>query len=396
MADADKPIAGRGQPAPDVLVVGGGVMGLWAALKAGRAGHRVLLVDRDRIGGGASGGLLGALMPHLPDRWNAKKQFQFEALVRLEDEIHALESDTGLSTGYRRCGRLIPLGKPHLADLARRQAADAVDTWATPDRRFRFDLLGSPDACGSAEWPAADAMEHGLVRETLAARISPRGLLAALAAALQALPNVEVAEGLGLAALDPAKGVALFGDGGSVPFGTCVLSAGLESFPLIQSLDPELRHPVGTGVKGQAALFRADIPDDMPILYSDGIYAVPHEGGLVAVGSTSEMSFDAPLTTDDRLDLVIERACLMAPVLRKATLVERWAGVRPKAIGRDPMAGLHPDFPRLAILTGGFKISFGVAPALADAVVAQMTNGSPSGLPSSFDPATHLEAARRI
>ena len=86
----------------------------------------------------------------------------------------------------------------------------------------------------------------------------------------------------------------------------------------------------------------------------------------------------------------------MAPVLRNATLVERWAGVRPKAIGRDPMAGLHPDFPRLAILTGGFKISFGVAHALADAVVAQLTNGSPSGLPSSFDPATHLEAARRI
>lgn len=77
----------------EVLIVGGGVMGLWAAVMAARAGLTTRLLERRLIGSGASGGLLGALMPHMPDRWNDKKQFQFDALVSLEGEIAALETD---------------------------------------------------------------------------------------------------------------------------------------------------------------------------------------------------------------------------------------------------------------------------------------------------------------
>lgn len=371
-------------------------MGLWAALKAGRDGHRVLLVERRRIGAGASGGPLGALMPHLPDRWNAKKQFQFDALVSLEDEICVLEAETGLNTGYRRCGRLIPLGKPHLTALAGRQAADAARNWACAKAPFTFELLAGADGvAGCPGWPADDGAAHGLVRENLAARIAPRGLLAALEAALDSLPNVEVRQGVGVAALDPARGKAAFDDGSGLSFGRCVLSAGVASFPMLEVLGEPSGLPVGTGVKGQAALLAAGVPDDLPILYSNGIYAVPHEGGMVAVGSTSEDGFDLPYATDGKLEAVIERASALAPLLRGAKVIERWAGVRPKAVGRDPMAGLHPDFPRLAVLTGGFKISLGVGHALAEAVVRQMENGSPSGLPPSFDPAAHLEAARR-
>ena len=70
-------------------------MGLWAAVHAERLGIQTLLVDAGRFGQGASGGLLGALMPHMPDKWSVKKQFQFDALVSLEKEIAALEAATG-------------------------------------------------------------------------------------------------------------------------------------------------------------------------------------------------------------------------------------------------------------------------------------------------------------
>ena len=86
----------------DLLIVGGGIMGLWAAVMAERAGIDAVLVERQAIGAGASGGVLGALMPYMPDRWDIKKQYQFEALVALEREIESLEAQTGLSTGYRR------------------------------------------------------------------------------------------------------------------------------------------------------------------------------------------------------------------------------------------------------------------------------------------------------
>ena len=51
---------------PDVLVVGGGVMGLAAALFCREAGlGRVLLIEADRLASAASGGAGGALAPEL-------------------------------------------------------------------------------------------------------------------------------------------------------------------------------------------------------------------------------------------------------------------------------------------------------------------------------------------
>lgn len=388
MAKADSRAKAAGQPAADVLIAGGGVMGLWTALFAAQRGLSVRLAERSRIGAGASGGLLGALMPHLPDRWNAKKAFQFDALVSLEREITALEAQTGLSAGYRRSGRLIPLPRPHHRDIACGHARDAQAVWGP----YAFEVL---DAAPVAGWPAAGAMESGIVHDRLAARISPRGLLAALAAALARLPNVTVMEGAALARLDPAAGIAHLADGTTVTFGDCVLAAGVASFDLVAALGPPLKRPAGMAVKGQAALLKAQIDPDLPIIFSDGLYIVPHDGGFAAVGSTSENRFDDPFSTDAQLDDLVGRARAMAPLLRDAPVVERWAGLRPKAIGRDPMVGRHPDHHRIHLMTGGFKVSFGLAHALARAVVDGLEGGTPADVPPSFRVEAHLVEADR-
>ncbi|MBU2328140.1 MAG: FAD-dependent oxidoreductase, partial [Alphaproteobacteria bacterium] len=81
MTMSDKSAAMSGQLQADLVIVGGGIMGLWAALKAERRGMDTILIDGEKTGSGASGGLLGALMAHMPDRWNEKKQLQFDGLV---------------------------------------------------------------------------------------------------------------------------------------------------------------------------------------------------------------------------------------------------------------------------------------------------------------------------
>ncbi len=392
MAHADSPGTAAGQPAVDLLVAGGGVMGLWTALYAARKGLSVLLVEKRRIGAGASGGLLGALMPHLPDRWNAKKAFQFEALVCLEAEIAALEAETGLSTGYRRSGRLIPLAKPHNRAIALGHAEDALAVWRTPGRAFPFEVL---DASPFDGWPAVSAMAGGLVHERLSARLAPRNLLAALRAALARMANVSIREGAGIAAIDPAAGIARLDDGTAIAFGHCVLAAGVETFALLAGLAPPLGRPAGTAVKGQAALFRADIDPSLPVIFADGLYIVPHEDGTVAVGSTSENSFTDPHGTDGLLDALIDRARHMAPVLADAPVIERWAGLRPKAIGREPMVGRHPQHGNVSLMTGGFKVSFGLAHALAREVLNEIGGGT-LGVPPPFTVAAHFEEAGRI
>ncbi len=387
---SDKSASISGQLQTELLIIGGGIMGLWAALQAERRGIRTMLVDAGAIAGGASGGLLGALMPYMPDKWDAKKQLQFDALVSLEAEIADLEAATGLSAGYRRSGRLIPLPKPHLRVIAERHSKDALRNWHQGNHQFFWNPLdGSP--CGDG-WPADEFAVGGLVQDTFAARVSPRGLTHMLARRLEQAARVAVTEGLAIEAIDAATSTAVFRDGTKVAFGHLVVATGHHSFDLLSSIGPALAKPLGQPVKGQAALLKAEIAPDLPLLYLDGLYIVPHEGGQVAIGSTSENHFNDATSTDVLLDDLLLRACRLAPVLEDAEIVERWAGLRPKAIDRDPMVGIHPDAERVIALTGGFKVSFGLAHVLANAAL-DAVEGKAMALPDSFSLAHHIRVA---
>ncbi len=364
-------------------------MGLWAALKADRLGVSTVLVDAGRPGQGASGGLLGALMPHMPDRWNDKKQFQYDALVSLEDEIAEIEAATGLACGYRRCGRLIPLPQAHLRPIALRHSKDAEAHWHRHGRRFHWHVTDRPADEG---WPEESFCGAGLVHDTLAARVSPRRLVSALVAALRTSSRVRILKGQEVARIDPDGNRVIFRSGGTLAYGHCIVAAGSASFPLLEELSQPLRRPLGQPVKGQAALLAARMEAAMPIIYLNGLYVIAHEDGHVAVGSTSENSFDDPVSTDSQLDLLVDRARELVPGLGDAPVVERWAGLRPKAVGRDPLVGPHPDHPRVIALTGGFKVSFGLAHRLADAALAGL-GASKIQLPSSFGFQDHLAAA---
>lgn len=392
MPSADKAPAAAGQPCADLVIAGAGVMGLWAAFHAGRRGLRTLLLDTAHAGAGASGGLLGALMPHMPDRWSAKKQFQFDALVSLEERIAELEAMTGLSAGYRRCGRLIPLPKPHLREIALRHSVDAQTVWHGGERRFHWHVTDAPPVDG---WLRPDAGASGFVQDTLAGRVFPRALVAALKAAIASMPEVTIRERAGVAGIDAERKALVMANGESLPYGACIVAAGVASFPLLETLGPALARPLGQPVKGQAALLQANADPAMPVIYLDGLYVVAHEGGHVAVGSTSENRFDEPFTTDAQLDDLIGRARDLVPALRDAPVAERWAGLRPKAVDRDPMVGPHPDHPSVIALTGGFKVSFGLAHELAAAAIRQVA-GEAGGLPDGFALAHHLAVASRF
>jgi glycine oxidase len=375
----------------DLVIIGGGIMGLWAAVKAVRLGMKTVLLDAGRLGRGASGGLLGALMPHMPDKWNDKKQFQFDALLSLEDEIASIEAETGIACGYRRSGRLIPLPKPHLRDIALRHSADAEVNWHQTERRFDWHLIEQPLQEG---WPDASFAAAGLVHDTFAARVSPRSLVLALVTALRNAKNLCIVEGLEASRIDPLRSRVLFSNGQSIAFGRCIVAAGHRSFPLLQAISPPLARPLGQAVKGQAALLKADVDPGLPVIFLGGLYVVAHEDGHVAIGSTSEDSFDDAQATDFRLDELIDRARALVPALKHAPVIERWAGLRPKAIDRDPMVGPHPDHAQVIALTGGFKVSFGLAHHLAVAALCD-PQSLQTPLPSSFTFENHLSAASR-
>ena len=121
---------------------------------------------------------------------------------------------------------------------------------------------------------------------------------------------------------------------------------------------------------GQAIVVEFEHDDTSPILYRDGIYIVPHEENRMAIGSTShnvELSeiSDTHKQFDDSDMEFYKCAVEMAPALRSAPIVEKWAGIRPRntlaGLGADPWFGPVPGNDNIIALIGGFKITFGIA-----------------------------------
>ena len=156
----------------------------------------------------------------------------------------------------------------------------------------------------------------------------------------------------------------------------------------LQELSEAFGRTVGNGVKGQSALFACDARE-RPQLFAEGVHIVPHADGTVAVGSTSERDFEAPDSVDSQLEELIARARDLCPALKDAEVIERWAGVRPRAKSRAPMLGRHPLRPESFLANGGFKIGFGMAPKVAD-VMADLVLEGRDGIPEGFRPETSL------
>lgn len=327
----------------DVTVLGAGVFGLTVAFACLERGARVRVIDPAGPGAGASGGIVGALAPHAPDGWNAKKAFQLGCLKEAGARWARVEAISGVATGYGRTGRVQPLQDDRTVALARQRAADAARNWGGD---YRWEVVA-----GAPPW--APASPTGLyLADTLSARIHPRRACRSLAAAIGALGGEIAADGAARGAVVHATGWQGLG-----------------------ALSEALAAPVGCGVKGQAALLRHAAPAGAAQVFADQLHIVPHADATVAIGSTSERAFDDPSATDAGADDLVERAMAAMPILHGAAVVERWAGVRPRARTRAPMVGPWPGRPGHVVANGGFKIGFGIAWGVADLVAYLVLDG---------------------
>ena len=338
-------------PSYDLTVRGGGIFGLAIAWEAARRGARVRLIETARIGAGSSGGFVGALAPHVPENWNEKKQFQLESLLAAEEFYGGAAEASGLPTGYGRLGRLQPLADQAAVTLAQARAKTAQTLW---QGRAVWEVV-------PVDQPWHPASPTGLmVRDTLSARLHPRQTALALTEAIRA-----------------RQGVILLGE--VEDHGPTIHATGVQG---LMDLSASLGHSMGGGVKGQAVLLAHDARRQ-PQLFIDGVHIVPHADGTTAIGSTSEHVWTDPASTDAALDVLLAKASAAWPALQGAAVLERWAGVRPRAATRAPLLGAWPGRPGHYVANGGFKIGYGMAPKVAQ-VIVDLVLDQRDGIPDDF------------
>src|SRR5262245_22007362 len=348
---------------PDVLIVGGGVIGLTTAYYLGRAGARVVVLDQGEPGREASWAGAGIIPPGNPERaadpLARLRAVSAAAFPGLTDE---LREATGLDNGYRRCG-----GIEFFA------AADDAPADAGRDEGVTFEAL-APEALRALE-PAVGQVPPAAFHLPGTAQLRNPWHVRALAAACEGLgvrirPHEPVV-GFGLrhgrvvAAVPPNKPRAA---------GQFLVTAGAWTDRV---LAPAGRRLGVRPVRGQIVLYHADRPLFRPVLEVGKRYLVPRDDGRILVGSTEEdVGFDKS-TTVDAIAGLKRFACQTVPALAEVAVETTWAGLRPASRDGVPLLGPVPDVGNLFVAAGHFRAGIQLSPATGMAMADLLLGRSP-------------------
>lgn len=352
---------------PDVLIVGGGVIGLSTALRLADEGVSVTLIDRQQIGREASWAGAGMLPPgRAPgDPTDESPRGREHFLRSLSNTIWAdfserLRDQTGIDNGYRRCGALELFSSDDaLSSQQEEWQAEGIVVERLDDRsELERHVPGlAPDHTQAVWLP-----EFCQVR-------NPRHLKALEAACR--LSGVEILEDVADVCLDAEGAVVRVSTSArSFQAERICITAGSWTALLLNRLAVEL--PVAP-VRGQVAQLKLPQLPFRCVIEQGRRYLVPRPDGLILVGSTEEqVGFDRR-TTSAGVGGLLKFASELVPELAGAELVRQWAGLRPGSPEGLPFLGRIEAFDNLYVGAGHFRSGLQMSPAtaqlLADALM---------------------------
>ncbi|MFD7641245.1 glycine oxidase ThiO [Kitasatospora sp. NPDC059795] len=368
----------------DVLVIGGGIIGLGVAWRTAQRGLRVAVVDPSP-GGGAARVAAGMLAPV------TELQYGEEPLLRLgmasNERYGAFAAEltelTGLDTGYRRTGTLaVALDSDDREELRELHAFHGrlglASEWLTGRECRRLEPMLAPGVRGGLHV----AEDH---------QVDGRRLATALVAACKllgvAFHRTQAAELL----IDGerATGVRLL-TGEHLTAGRTVLAAGSRSHLLPGLPDGVL--PAIRPVKGQ--VLRLRIPELYAPFLSRNVravvrgrhlYLVPRADGELVIGATTEeMGHDTTVTAGGVYELLRD-AHELVPGITELPLVETNAGLRPGSPDNAPLLG-PTALDGLAAATGHHRNGVLLTPVTADLLADYLATGELPALAADFTP----------
>lgn len=348
-------------PAPDVIVVGAGVIGMCTAFELARAGRRVTVVERGEPGKESSWAGAGILAPLRPWRYpKAVWDLCCDSLARYPALVEELRAASGIDAELLFCGARLhdPRDMAQARDWHRAEGLPCAD-----------------EAEGDREW----------LRMPWVAQIRNPRLLKALLQVLEQRGVVFRTQCMVTGLLQDryrVKGVRAKSKDGQgreerLIADEVVVAAGAWS-PEICAAAPPVEP-----VRGQMLLLRPRrrLPPGIWLL-PEG-YVVVRADGLCLLGATVERSgFDRAITSQARVAL-LAAATPLGEVLADAEMLRQWVGLRPGIADGVPVIGADATRRGLWWNTGHFRNGLAMAPASAVRLAEVMQDGAPAAATSS-------------
>lgn len=369
----------------DVLVVGGGIIGLVTAWRAAQRGLRTAVADPAPGGGAAhvAAGMLAAVT-ELQYGEQTLLDLNLASARRYPSFAAELEDATGLGLGYRRCGTLaVALDADDRADLRELHAFQTSlglrSEWLSGRECRRLEPMLAPGVRGGLRVDG----DHQVDPRRLAAALLRAAELAGVALHRSSVARIETVR-------DHATG-AVLDDGTVLAAEQTVLAAGSRSGGLPGI--PEHALPPVRPVKGQ--ILRLRIPPGYApflsrtvraVVRGGHVYLVPRENGELVVGATSEeLGWDTTVTAGGVYELLRD-AHELVPGLTELPLVETLAGLRPGSPDNAPLLG-RSALPGLLLATGHHRNGVLLTPVTGDIMAELLTTGSVPESARPFSPA---------
>jgi glycine oxidase len=348
---ADGEVAGA---RPDVLVVGGGIMGVAIAAACVAAGiGSVLLVETGRLGTGATGGATGLLIPD-PHQWSDPEPFvdlERASLERWRDLEAEVPGGVGLV-------ELDWLGlAPHEGGFAAHQPR-AVQ-WLNP---------GQVDELIPG---LARPMEGALIRRQ--GRVNPLRALVRLAAGLPAVATGVAATGVTVAGEQITEVVT---SAGTVSPGAVVFATGWP--PVLDGLAVDIP---ADRVKGHL-LVTEPAPVRLPGIVAP--VATQIEDGRLLAGGTFDVGDETPAVQPEVIEAIMDSLAAVLPELRGLGVAWQWCCFRPRHPDRRPVIDRVPGLANAWLTSGHFRTGILNAPATAAVLARWISAGEPPAEPGTW------------
>ncbi len=360
--------------ASDLLIVGGGIIGLAVGREAARAGLSVRLLERGEPGCEASSAAAGMLSAQIHSE--AASPLLEMALASRDlypDFIAEVREESGIDIRLSDHGTLVVARRPSTLESLEKQ------------ERFQRAAGLPVERLGGNE---IRRVEPSLAKDVLEGLYFQRDGSVDNAVLVRALATAAMRAGVALHPDLPASRLLVEGDRiqgvetGARRFtaGSVLIAAGAWSGEVGGAGVPPLpTHPV----RGQMVALAASAP--RRVVFDEDCYLVPRGHGRLLVGSTMErVGFDRRVTAEGITGLAAAASAL-APELSRAPILSSWAGLRPAT--DDGLPAIGPgSLPGLYYACGHLRHGILLAPITARLIVRLLRGEPPGHDLTPFDP----------